>query len=232
MLDVDQMLRRSFRHRKFKTPFASRTHGFDGLQLIEHLDARLRLTGLRCFVAEALNEGRKVRGLPFIGFGSRILQAHFFNALRFVKGVVAAVALKLSVFNRPGGVGGPIQKLTVVADDDNGAVHAFKPRLKPDEAVHVKVVGGFVQKQEVCGAHQSARQSQAVSPAARKAFNQGRCVRGQKPQAPHNGQGLSAHGTFVDFRELCKRCGFPHRVTGLCGFFGFLFGSHERRVAA
>jgi len=31
--------------RKFKSPLAFRAHGLDRLQALEHLDARLRLTG-------------------------------------------------------------------------------------------------------------------------------------------------------------------------------------------
>ena len=42
---VDEVLGEAFGLRKFKAPLALRAHGLDRLQALEHLDARLRLTG-------------------------------------------------------------------------------------------------------------------------------------------------------------------------------------------
>ena len=42
---VDEVLGETFGLRKFKAPLALRAHGLDRLQALEHLDARLRLTG-------------------------------------------------------------------------------------------------------------------------------------------------------------------------------------------
>ena len=125
MFDVDQVFRGAFGHREFKTPLAPRFDGFDGLEFFEHLDAGLRLTGLRRFVAEALDEGGQVTRFAFVSFGGGVLQLDFLKTLHFVKRIIAAVAFEFPVFNGPGDVCRAIEKFPVVADDDDGAAHAL-----------------------------------------------------------------------------------------------------------
>jgi hypothetical protein len=72
----------------------------------------------------------------------------------FKLAVVAAVAHQLASVDVQGHVGHRIQKFPVVADDHHGAFVLLEPGFQPDQSVQVQVVGGFVQQQQIAGAHQ------------------------------------------------------------------------------
>ena len=72
-----------------------------------------------------------------------------FGAQVFEGAVVAAVTNQLAMINVDRDVGDGIEKLAVVADDDQRTWVAFEPGFQPDEGVQVEVVGRFVEQQQV-----------------------------------------------------------------------------------
>ena len=206
-------------------------HGLDHLKTLEHLDARLGLTGLGGLVAEALDVAFQVRGRSLVGLTVGFLQTQVLHALHLVERVVAAVAVDGAVFDRPGRLHGPIEKLAVVADDDDGAREALEPGFQPNQAVQIEVVGRLVQEQELCGINEAARQRQAIAPAARKLLDAARLVTGGKPQTVHDRQGLGAHGAFVDFGQMRFGRGNAHVVAAVGRVQPFALGLCQGRVS-
>ena len=149
-----------------------------------------------------------MRGRALVSLAVGFLQAQVLHALHLVKRVVAAVAVDGAVFDGPGRLHGTVEKLAVVADDDDGAGQALEPGFKPDEAVDIKVVGRFVQQQELRGIDEASRKGEAIAPAARKFFDEARFVARHETQTVHDREGLRAHGAFVDFGKA--RFGFGH----------------------
>ena len=170
-------------------------------------------------------------GRTLIGFAVGLLQAQVLDALHFVERIVAAVARDGTVFNSPSRLHGTIEKLSVVADDDDSAGQTLEPGFKPDETVDVQVVGGFVQKQQLCRVNETTSQSQAIAPAAREFTHGTVFIPGQKAQTVHDRKRLRLYSAFVDFRQMCGGRSNAHVVAAfVCGELLSL-GRHERSVA-
>ena len=122
-------------------------------------------------LALKVDELLQVRAL-FLLFGpGGLLQGQLLGAQFFKGAVAAAVAGELAVFDVQRGLRDGVQKVAVVADDDERAGVARQPSFQPHQRVQVQVVGGFVQQQQIRRGHERARQLQPHAPAARKAVD-------------------------------------------------------------
>ena len=206
------MIGEAFGLQEIEAPLALRAHGFDGLEALKHLDARLRLTCFACLVAEALNVGREVRCRRFERPACGILLAKLFNPFALKLTVVSGIAADGAVFDRPDGFNGAVEEFTVVRNNDDGRFDAPQPVFEPDEGVDVEVVGRFVEKKQIRRPHEGARERDAVSPAARKVPDHAAAVGFMEPEARQNGLRLGDYRPFVYFREFAVRGSKRHFV--------------------
>ena len=106
---------------KAELQFAFGQHGGDFFHAFQRLDAALRLPRLGGFGLEAVDELLQVRAL-FLLFGpGGLLQGQLLGAQFFKGAVAAAVAGELAVFDVQCGLRDGVQKVAVVADDDERA---------------------------------------------------------------------------------------------------------------
>ncbi len=138
----------------------------DVLELLQRLDAALRLARLGGLGAEAVDEGLQVRARALLALEGRLLLREALGALALERGVVARVGdepLPVHVHDRAGHA---VEELAVVRDEQQRARVGLQPVLQPQHGVEVEVVGGLVQQQQVRAAHERAREVQPHAPAA------------------------------------------------------------------
>jgi hypothetical protein len=81
------------------------------------------------------------------------------------------------------GVDRVVEQLPVVADDQSGLGVLPQPRLEPERALQVEVVGGLVQQQQVGFGEQGRGHGHAHAPAAGELAHRPVQVRGAEAQA-------------------------------------------------
>ena len=136
------------------------------LDLFELLQAILRLLRLGCLVAELLDERLKVGDFLVLLLLLDAQKLKALGASAQIRGIIALVQVDLAVVNFGNAIDHVVHELTVVADDDNGAVVAAKEALQPFDAFKVEVVGGLVQQKQIGVTHQELRQGKAHLPTA------------------------------------------------------------------
>jgi hypothetical protein len=140
----------------------------DPLHLLQLLDAGLRLGGLRRLGLEPVDELLQVRPLGLLLGLGRLHEAQLFGPRLFEGVVVAGVELQLAVRQVQDVGADLVQHLAVVADDQRGRRILLQPRLQPQRAFQIEVVGRFVQQQHVRLGEQRRRKRHAHAPAARE----------------------------------------------------------------
>ena len=63
-------------------------------------------------------------------------------------------------------VGHGVQKVTVVRNQQQGALIAFEPAFQPQHGIEVEVVGRFIEQKQVGTAHQRPAEIESDAPAA------------------------------------------------------------------
>ena len=96
----------------------------------------------------------------------RGLQPRAFRAPLFKLVVAAGVERQLAFAQVQDGVDRIVQKPAVVADDQRRMRVFLEPRLEPERALEVEVVGGLVQQQQLGLREQSRRERHPHAPAA------------------------------------------------------------------
>ncbi len=140
----------------------------DRRHLLQHLDARLRLPGLRRLGLEPVHEGLQVRapGVLLLGLGR--LHGALLGA-GAGKGVVAPRPQRqLAVVQMQDRPHRAVQEAAVVADDEDRMGILREVAFQPKGAFKVEVVGRFVQKQQVGGGKQHTGQRDPHPPPARE----------------------------------------------------------------
>jgi hypothetical protein len=135
-------------------------------ELGQPLDPGLRLRRLAGLGAETIDEGLQVVAFGFLlGAGGR-LQPRLFRT-SFLEVVVAAgVEIKLAFVEVHDGIDRIVQELAVVADDQRRVRISLQPRLEPECAFEVEIVGGLVEQQQIGLRKQRRRQRHPHAPAA------------------------------------------------------------------
>ena len=121
----------------------------DRLHALEHLDPALRLAGLAGLVAEAVDEGLDVGALGRLPLARLLRQDHPLAAGALEPVVAARVEGELPAFEMTGLLRHRVEKVAVVADQDQRARVAAQMLLEPDRGLEVEMVGGLVEQQEV-----------------------------------------------------------------------------------
>ena len=137
------------------------------LDLINLFSARRRLTGLGGVGAEAADEGLQLGDLRlFLGVvGQQTLARLSGGGHIFV--VVARIDAQLAVVEIRHMGADHIQEVTVVRNDDHGAVALVQHLLQPADSVDIQVVGRFIEQQNIGVGEQRLRQQHAQLPARR-----------------------------------------------------------------
>ncbi len=120
----------------------------EALDLVEHLDAALHLARLRRLVAEALDEALDLGDA--LGLVARAGLQQRAAGLALDQEVVVVAGIDDETLGREVGDrrDHPIQEVTVVRDDDHGAVVAGEEVLQPRQGGEVEVVGRLVEQQQ------------------------------------------------------------------------------------
>ena len=132
--------------KKIEMEVGAGQHRGELFHTLQGFNTALRLFGLGRFGFEAVDKLLQMGDFLLLAGVGRLLQYHLLGALLFKRGVVAAIAHQLAMFDMDGDLGNGIQKLTVVADDEQRAWVAAQPAFQPDQSIQVQVVGGFVQQ--------------------------------------------------------------------------------------
>ena len=121
----------------------------DALDLVELLDARLGLLGLRGLVAEALDEALHALDLGLL-LGDRLAERHLARRLLPAPGVPRALeeARAAGLDLQHAGADG-LEEPAVVRDEHDRGVERDERLLEPLERLDVEVVGRLVEQQQV-----------------------------------------------------------------------------------
>ena len=143
--------------------------GFNLFQLdfVDLTRTRGRLTRLRGVSAEAANEGLQVRNLRFLLGVVRQQTLARLGGGGHVLVIVARIDAQLAVVQIRHVRTDHVQEVTVVRDDDHGAVAIVQRLLQPADGVDVQVVRRFVEQQDVRVREQRLCQQHAQLPAGR-----------------------------------------------------------------
>ena len=148
------------------------------------------------------------------GLQPRLLGAH---ALEVV--VAAGVEVELAFADVQDGVDRVVQQLAVVADDQGGVRIFLQPRLEPQRAFQVEVVGRLVEQQQVGLGEQRRGQRHAHAPAAGELRHRPRQVVGGEAEAGEDfggarrrAVGVDLDQAGVDLAHLLRRGGLQRGV--------------------
>ena len=139
----------------------------DRFHLGQHLDAGLRLLGLAGLGAEAVDEALQMGAPRVLLLGLGCLKRAFFGAGAREGVIAAGIQDQLAVFEMQDMAYRAVQKVAVVADDDDGMGIARQIAFQPQRPFKVQIVGRFVQQQQVWLGKQHPCQRHAHPPAAR-----------------------------------------------------------------
>jgi hypothetical protein len=128
----------------------------DGRELLQHLETRLGLRGLRRLGAEPVDEALQMRAARLLLLGLRRLHGEPGRAGRGEGVVGALVERELAVLEVEDCVHGAVQEAPVVGDDEHRMRIAGEVRLQPERAFEVEVVRWLVEEEEI-GAARRAR---------------------------------------------------------------------------
>jgi hypothetical protein len=122
---------------------------FDPLHLVELLDPRLRLAGLRGLVAEALDEALHARDLRLLLLDRAPQRDLARRLLAAPVGPGAVEEARAPGLELEDGRADRLQEPAVVSDHRDGGVEADERLLEPLERLDVEVVRGLVEEQQV-----------------------------------------------------------------------------------
>ena len=69
-----------------------------------------------------------------------------FAALSFERGIIALVQVQFQMFDMHDRIGDAVEKITVMRDQQQGALKPLQPLFEPDGRVQIQMVGRFVQQ--------------------------------------------------------------------------------------
>ncbi len=145
---------------------AGRFH-FVELNLINLTRTRSRLSRFRCVGAKAADEGLQIGNLCFL---LGVIGQQTFTRLgcrRHVFVVVTRINTQFAVVQIRHVRTDHVQEVTVVRNDDHGAVTLVQRLLQPADSVDIQVVRWFVEQQNVRVREQRLRQKHTQLPAGR-----------------------------------------------------------------
>ena len=183
VVQADQRERQLGRLGELDAELALGAHRLGAGQLGQALHAALRLRRLGGLGLEAVDEALQVGALGLLLLVGDLLLAQLLGALALKIGVAAGIQLGAAAVQVQGVGGDVVEELAVVRDQQQRAGILQQPLLQPEHRVHVEVVGGFVEQQQVAGHHQRARQVQAHAPAAGERRHRPRVRIGREAQA-------------------------------------------------
>ncbi|MOA28192.1 hypothetical protein D3C78_1491180 [compost metagenome] len=117
----------------------------DALQLLQRLDAALRLACLAGLGLEAGDERFQVRDLALLLLVVALLLGQLFRAHHLELAVVAGVEGELLLRHVDDVRHHAVEEVAVVRDHDQGALVGLQPVFQPQHRFQVQVVGRFVQ---------------------------------------------------------------------------------------
>ena len=171
LFELEQGVGQVFGRRKGETEAAVEVGGGDELEFGQGFNAALGLFGLGGFGFEAVDEGLEVLDVRLLFDVGGLLVGKALGALLLVEIVVAAVAVQLALGELDGVVGGGVEEVAVVGDDDLGAGQGGEVVFQPQHGFEVEVVGGFVEQEQVGAAHEGLGKVETHAPTAGKGFD-------------------------------------------------------------
>ena len=159
----------------FKTDIGvntARRLDFIQLNFIDLAGARGSLFSLRCVSRETGHEGLQLSNLClFLGiFCQQTLTG--LGCSRHILIIVARIKPQLTVVQIRHVSTHRVQEVTVVRNDDHGAVTLTQRFLQPADSIDIQVVGRFVEQQNIWISKQCLRQQHTQFPAGRYSTHQ------------------------------------------------------------
>src|SRR5438067_939164 len=127
ILEAEELARLLGRGAEFELEWRIDVRGGDALELLQRLDAALRLPRLRRLRAEAQDERLEVRDRLLLFFELRLLVRKALGALRLERRVVARVRVEAPILDMHDLLDDRVQELAVVRDDDRRARKILEP---------------------------------------------------------------------------------------------------------
>ena len=189
----------------------------DFLHPVDLLELALRLRRLACLGAEAVRKGLQRLDFPlliFVGgqllFGTRIL-------LPEVILVIATVPVEAASADLHNGTHELVEEFAVVRNDEDRTAIRAKVFLKPAQRFEIKMVGGFVEQQQVGFLHEQSGQVRAHHPAAAQGTRRPLEIGFAKGESLEDLFGARLELPAVVVRKHLKRGVVFRRVIGGCG---------------
>ena len=175
---------------------------FDALDLLQLLDPALHLLGLGRLVAKAVDEDfQLLDALALVAIGGfELLQPLGLRVQIFF--VIAVVKMNPLVPDFDNLVDSHIEKIAVVRDQHKSVGIIVEIFLQPVACFEIKMVGGFVQQQQIGLLQQQFDQRDAHLPAAGKFFGLSGPVFFPKTQPRKHGADLGLDGVSVASGEF------------------------------
>ncbi len=169
----------------------------DRHDLLEQLDAALDLRGLRCLVAEAVDEHLDARDLLVL-LALRLPQALEHRvALRDVLAVVADVVGQLAQVEVGDARDDRVEEVAIVRDEDDGVRIRAEIFLEPVARLEIEVVRRLVEQQQVRPAEQQLRQRDAHLPPAGERLGRAREILLAEAEAAQHRRDPQIHAVAV-----------------------------------
>ncbi len=172
------------------------------LHFLQSLDSGLHLIRFRGLVAEAVYEVlRLLYHLLLVLVGGGLL-GHTLGTKGEILAVRHLVVVQMTQNYLHGAVRHPVEKLAVVADQQNGASVGLQIVLKPFDGLDVQMVRRLVQKEKVGGAEQNLGQFYAHIPALTEGLRETSELVGLEAQTQQHLLGLHLGRLAVAEREM------------------------------
>ncbi len=163
-----------------------------------------------------------------------LLQPELLRELMLEIVVAARIEVQLPILQVEDVVHRVVQQLPVVADDDGVVRVLLQPRLEPERALKVEVVGGLVQQQHVRFGEQAGRQRDPHPPAAREFRHRplkvllGEAQAGQDFRRPRRRPvRVDVDQAAIDVAQVLGRSGLQPRQQGVTLDIGLQHGLQQ-----
>ena len=194
-----------------------RVERLDYLHPFKCLDPALRLPRLARLVTEPIDERLDPRPLATETGGGAPRVLELGRAQPLERTVVPRVDLNAGIADQRDVIDDRVKKLPIMGDQQQRARVASKPRFQPDHRVEVEMIGGLVEKEQLCTRRECAGECRTHPPTAGQRIERLRFISGGESESAQDPACLCFGGVAVDGLQVCMGGGLSIGVAACLG---------------